>query len=189
MHACIHTVSPAQARCRNVGKEGPSSDFQFAREWVDATRNWPIFWLNDRSVPRRPWLHVEKSDDSISGNDQVNFIDSVLRDHPPAPHNTFSCRKLDVEFAVLIADEHAKEAQLHALVGDENPKLDEPLNKAKKALLVQRLLASERPLQQKQVRRVRNYCCSDGASVLFVDALDTRSNDVLTRAHRRMVEP
>ncbi len=87
------------ARLRNIG----GNDDMFAREFVDTTRNWPIYWLNDREVPRRPWVHIEKSNPSESGGTQLRFNDTILRSHPSPPHNTFSLRKLSVEYSTLIA--------------------------------------------------------------------------------------
>jgi hypothetical protein len=46
----------------------------FAREVVETTTGWSIYWLNDRDEPRRPWVH--------SSDYQV--IDSLLRQTEPA---------------------------------------------------------------------------------------------------------
>jgi hypothetical protein len=86
------------ARARNVGE-------RFALEWVDSSRNWPKFWLNDRKVGRRPWVHVEKSKPTGSGGEQVSFNDSLLRNYPAAPHNQFAHRALPSEYSIVIARE------------------------------------------------------------------------------------
>ncbi len=91
------------ARARNVSE-------RFALEWVESSRKWPKFWLNDRKVGRRPWVHVEKSTPTGSGGEQVNFNDTLLRNYPAAPYNTFAHRALPSEYSVVIAREHRKMA-------------------------------------------------------------------------------
>jgi hypothetical protein len=51
---------------------------------------WSCFWLNEREVARRPWLH-RKSDVKI---------DQLLREEVPA---LFAHRKLESEYAVYLA--------------------------------------------------------------------------------------
>ncbi len=92
-------VDQQLARLRNVGGGDPT----FAREFVDSTRNWPAFWLNDRPVPRRPWVHIERSDPKEGGGVQLRFNDDLLQAYPPPPYNRFRERKLEVEYASLVA--------------------------------------------------------------------------------------
>ena len=87
------------ARMRNIG----GNDDMFAREFVDTTRNWPIYWLNDREIPRRPWVHIEKANPKESGSTQLRYNDGILRSHPSPPYNTFALRKLSVEYSILVA--------------------------------------------------------------------------------------
>jgi hypothetical protein len=30
----------------------------FAREVIETTADWSIFWFDDREMPRRPWIHT-----------------------------------------------------------------------------------------------------------------------------------
>ena len=84
-------VDQQLVRAKNIGDN-------FAKEFVSTTRNWPKFWLNEREVPRRPWVHSK----------EASFIDGVLRNYPPAPHNAFAHRCLDSEYAVLIHAEQTR---------------------------------------------------------------------------------
>ena len=62
----------------------------FAREFLRTTFLWSCFWLNEREVARRPWLH-QKS---------YVKIDQLLREEVPAH---FAHRKLESEYAVYLA--------------------------------------------------------------------------------------
>ena len=62
----------------------------FAREFLRTTFLWSCFWLNEREVARRPWLH-QKS---------YVKIDQLLREEVPAH---FAHRKLESEYAVYVA--------------------------------------------------------------------------------------
>lgn len=46
----------------------------FARELIETTADWSIFWLDDREMPRRPWIHT--------GDYQM--IDKLLKQTKPA---------------------------------------------------------------------------------------------------------
>lgn len=46
----------------------------FARELVETTVDWSVYWLNDREDPRRPWVH----------SSDYQIIDAMLRDIAPA---------------------------------------------------------------------------------------------------------
>ena len=87
------------ARMKNIG----GNDDMFAREFIDTTRNWPIYWLNDREIPRRPWVHIEKANPKETGGTQLRYNDGILRSHPSPPYNTFALRKLSVEYSTLVA--------------------------------------------------------------------------------------
>merc|ERR1712037_785718 len=63
----------------------------FAREFINTTFLWAPFWLNERELARRPWLHQK----------QYVKIDALLRECVP---EYFRLRKLESEFAVLFAD-------------------------------------------------------------------------------------
>jgi hypothetical protein len=63
-----------------------------ARELLETTRGFPRFWVNDRELARRPWLHCPK----------YQQLDGLCRNHPPHPHNTFSFRCLEVEYAASV---------------------------------------------------------------------------------------
>jgi hypothetical protein len=89
-------VDQQLARCRNVDIEG-----DFAREFVGTTRGWPMYWLNDRETPRRPWVNIERSNAKESGSTQLKFNDNILAAHPASPHNTFSQRYLPPEYSAL----------------------------------------------------------------------------------------
>lgn len=60
----------------------------FAREFIATTFLWSPFWLNERTLARRPWLHQK----------QYVQIDKLLREGVP---EYFRHRKLQDEFAVL----------------------------------------------------------------------------------------
>ena len=52
----------------------------YAREFVKSTDDWSDFWLNDRLMPRRPWVYQKRHD----------AIDDVLNSHGPS-HTTRRC--------------------------------------------------------------------------------------------------
>jgi hypothetical protein len=61
----------------------------FAREVIETTRDWSPYWLNDRELPRRPWVF-----DRDSGR-----TDDLLRQTPPAAEH-FDDRLFPEVFAV-----------------------------------------------------------------------------------------
>lgn len=61
----------------------------FAREFIATTFLWSPFWLNERELARRPWLHQK----------QYVKIDALLREGVPA---YFCHRKLESEYAVFL---------------------------------------------------------------------------------------
>ena len=64
----------------------------FAAEFLATTCHWPRYWLNDRQLARRPWVHTPR----------YRFIDELLAQHAPAP---LAQRLLDVEYAALAVAE------------------------------------------------------------------------------------
>ena len=60
----------------------------FAVEMLETTRGFPSFWINDRVLARRPWIHQPK----------YKILDKLFRNHPSAPDNTFASRCLEVEY-------------------------------------------------------------------------------------------
>ena len=62
----------------------------FAREFLRTTFLWSCFWLNEREVARRPWLH----------QGLYAKIDQLLREEVPVH---FCHRKLESEYAVYLA--------------------------------------------------------------------------------------
>lgn len=61
----------------------------FAIEFLQTTFDWSHFWLNDREIPRRPWIY------------QTNYknIDKLLEKYP-IKNNKYNKRLLDVEFSI-----------------------------------------------------------------------------------------
>ena len=82
---------------RNIG----GNDDMSAREFVD-TRNWPIYWLNDREIPRRPWVHIERANPKESGSTQLRYNDGILRSSF-ATLQYVCIEKLSVEYSILVA--------------------------------------------------------------------------------------
>jgi len=60
----------------------------FARELVETTSDWSEFWLNDRVLPRRPWVH----------EGHYEQIDAILAEMPPAS-NFLEKRQFPEEFS------------------------------------------------------------------------------------------
>lgn len=59
----------------------------FAAEFIQTTFLWSRYWLNERELGRRPWLHQSRYVE----------IDNLLRQHLP---QYFGCRKLSSEYAL-----------------------------------------------------------------------------------------
>lgn len=59
----------------------------FASEFIQTTFLWSRYWLNERELARRPWLHQSRYVE----------IDNLLRQHLP---QYFRCRKLPSEYAL-----------------------------------------------------------------------------------------
>ena len=64
---------------------------EFAREFIRTTFLWSPYWLNERELARRPWLHQR----------QYVKIDALLREEVP---EYFKHRKLESEYAVYLMD-------------------------------------------------------------------------------------
>lgn len=61
----------------------------FAREFIETTFLWSPFWLNERTLSRRPWVNQK----------QYIKIDRMLKEHVPA---YFQRRRLESEYATLL---------------------------------------------------------------------------------------
>ena len=59
----------------------------FAKEFILTTFGWSPFWLNERPVARRPWLHQK----------QYLKVDTLVEAHIP---EYYKWRKLEPEYAV-----------------------------------------------------------------------------------------
>ena len=66
--------------------------FDFARELVETTQDWSSYWLNDRELPRRPWVFDKNS----------AVEDQLLKETQPAAGH-FEERLVPEVFAVLHA--------------------------------------------------------------------------------------
>ena len=64
----------------------------FAREFIQTTFLWAPFWLNERTLARRPWVHQK----------QYVKIDRLLAEHVPA---YYARRRLESEYATLLTEE------------------------------------------------------------------------------------
>ena len=60
----------------------------FASEVIETTTDWSIFWLNDREMPRRPWIHTS----------DYQIIDNLLKQVAPAS-GRFNDRLFPEDFA------------------------------------------------------------------------------------------
>ena len=60
----------------------------FAREFIRTTFGWTPYWLNERELARRPWLHQSK----------YRKVDLLLSQNVP---DYYKWRKLESEYAVL----------------------------------------------------------------------------------------
>ena len=63
----------------------------FAREFIETTFLWAPFWLNERTLARRPWVHQK----------QYVKIDRLLAAHVPA---YYARRRLESEYATLLTE-------------------------------------------------------------------------------------
>jgi hypothetical protein len=61
----------------------------FAREFIQTTFKWSPYWLNERELARRPWLHQA----------QYMHIDALLGELVP---EYFTLRRLESEYATLL---------------------------------------------------------------------------------------
>ena len=71
----------------------------YALEFLYTTGWWSKYWLNDRQVPRRPWLHQKK----------YKIIDNILKrystEYGLSGVDLFKTRKLPVEFSIYFTTE------------------------------------------------------------------------------------
>ena len=79
-HPILQTyIDVCLSGCLEYGEE-------FAREFIATTFLWTPYWLNERQIARRPWLHCK----------QYVKIDQLLREGVP---EHFKHRKLESEYA------------------------------------------------------------------------------------------
>ncbi len=82
----------------------------FAVEFLETSGCWSRYWLDDRELPRRPWVHQPRA----------RQIDQLLAKHPRDPaRNRFRERRLDTAYAQLFVDERATAAEELALPNPE----------------------------------------------------------------------
>jgi hypothetical protein len=63
----------------------------FAREFLETTFGWGPFWLNDRELPRRPWVHQKA----------YKKVDALLAKFPADPRrNSLHLRRLPTEYSM-----------------------------------------------------------------------------------------
>ena len=70
----------------------------FAEAFLETTFGWGQFWINDRVLARRPWIHCPNYAE----------VDRLLEKYP-RNGNFLHYRKLAVEYAALFADENENE--------------------------------------------------------------------------------
>ena len=81
---------------------------EFAVEFLETTVGWSKFWVNDRSLPRRPWVHEKR----------YKILDELLAQYP-SHNNFFNERKLDSEYSVYFVKDKLNEAK-------SSPKYEHP---------------------------------------------------------------
>ena len=76
----------------------------FAVEFLYTTSWWSRYWLNDRQVPRRPWLFQKKYKkiDNLLAEYSKKY---GLKDTHDRPLDMYPLRKLPVEFSIYFAHE------------------------------------------------------------------------------------
>lgn len=93
----------------------------FAMEFLYTTGNWSKYWLNDRQIPRRPWLFqenyrkIDKFLEYIGKTYGYNGIDNKRK-------NYYMERKLPVEFSIYFISEKcdAKHSKHHKYYPQRN---------------------------------------------------------------------
>lgn len=87
----------------------------FAIEFLYTTSWWSRYWLDDRQVPRRPWLFQKKYKqiDNLLSNYSKKY---GLKDINNTPLNLYKLRKLPEEYSIYFAQEIHNEG----LKADEN---------------------------------------------------------------------
>lgn len=73
---------------------------EFAIEFLETTTGWSKYWINDRSLPRRPWIHETN----------YKIMDELLARYP-TQNNFFHERKLDTEYSVYFLDDKLKKSK------------------------------------------------------------------------------
>lgn len=71
----------------------------FAREFLETTFGWGPYWLNDRELPRRPWVHQKK----------YKIVDAMLGKWPMDPRrNALHLRRLPTEYGLHFANQFSR---------------------------------------------------------------------------------
>lgn len=71
----------------------------FAREFLETTFGWGPYWLNDRELPRRPWVHQKK----------YKTVDAILGKWPMDPRrNALHLRRLPTEYGLHFANQYSR---------------------------------------------------------------------------------
>jgi len=87
--------------------------YNFTNDFVVTTQNWSIYWVNDRVLPRRPWVYSPSSatiDNILAANLLNSTLDAIEYDNPGS--NT---KKTDAAVALLQAMITELQANLTAL--------------------------------------------------------------------------
>ena len=69
---------------------------KFTKEFIE-TFLWNKFWLNDRELSRRPWIHEPN----------YKIIDNILKNHP-RENNKYNYRKLESEYSIYYLNKFSK---------------------------------------------------------------------------------
>jgi len=80
----------------------------FAIEFLYTTGWWSKYWLNDRQVPRRPWIFQKKYkmvDNLLENYSQKYGMDTLISHGKQCKINLYKVRKLPVEFGVYFNEE------------------------------------------------------------------------------------
>lgn len=73
---------------------------KFTIEFIETTYMWNKYWINDRELARRPWIHEPN----------YKFIDNLLKKYPSF-NNQYKNRKLESEFSIyFIKNLHIKKS-------------------------------------------------------------------------------
>ena len=94
--ACAAARVPRGRRERAGGQAVPGSSLEhgddFAKEFIETTFKWAPYWLNERTLARRPWVHQK----------QYVKIDRLLAEAVP---EYYARRRLESEYATLLTED------------------------------------------------------------------------------------